>query len=120
MRSKYDTASFPEYHTSLDNLDLITPLGLQGAFDIYRHCIDALENVKLYRAVIPGEPQLGKRGLYPDLGTTDTFAAVKTMMGVLAYADGNHGIADVAEILEVDRQCLAIAEKFAALVCFAQ
>ncbi|MCW5675937.1 MAG: DUF4910 domain-containing protein [Xanthobacteraceae bacterium] len=115
MRSKYDTASFPEYHTSLDNLDLITPLGLQGAFDIYRHCIDALENVKLYRAVIPGEPQLGKRGLYPDLSTTDTFAAVKTMMGVLAYADGNHGIADVAEILEVDEsECLAIAEKFAA------
>lgn len=120
MRSKYDTPGFPEYHTSLDNLDLITPRGLEGAFGIYQHCINTLENAKLYRAVMPGEPHLGKRGLYPDLSTTYTFAAVKTTMGVLAYADGNHDIADIAEILQVDeRECIEIAKKLAAagLLC---
>lgn len=115
MRSKYGSAGFREYHTSLDNLDLITPQGLLGAFEIYRRCIDALENARIYRAVIPGEPQLGKRGLYPDLSTTDTFAAVKNMMGVLAYADGAHDVADIAGILGASEQeCAAIAERLSA------
>jgi aminopeptidase-like protein len=110
MRSKYDTPGFPEYHTSLDNLELITPRGLQGSFEIYSRCIEALENAKFYRAVVPGEPQLGKRGLYPSLSTTDTFATVRNMMGVLAYADGAHDIADIAEILGTSEQeCVAIA-----------
>ena len=112
MRTKYDTPGFPEYHTSLDNLDLITPQGLRGGFDIYRRCIDALESAKLYRAVVPGEPQLGKRGLYPSLSTTDTFATVKNMMGLLAYADGTHDLADIADILGASEQeCAALAGK---------
>jgi aminopeptidase-like protein len=113
MRSKYDT--YPEYHTSFDNLDLVTAGGLQGAFEIYRRCIAALESAKVYRAVVACEPQLGKRGLYPSLSTADTFAAVKNMMGVLAYADGAHDVADIADILETSvEECAAIAGKLAA------
>jgi aminopeptidase-like protein len=115
MRSKYNTPDFPEYHTSFDNLDLITPRGLQGAFKIYMRCIEALENAKLYCAVVFGEPQLGKRGLYPSLSTKDTFAAVRNTIGVLTYADGAHDIADFAELLDASKEeCTAIVDKLAA------
>lgn len=96
MRSKYGT--YPEYHTSLDDLEhVVTPAGLQGGLDVLQRCLELLEAGGRYRCVLPGEPQLGPRGLYPTTsfpGSTDT---VRTMMNVLAYCDGEHDLADLAE-----------------------
>ena len=41
MRSKY--GEFPEYHTSLDNLDLVTESGLIGGYMAIRKSIEILE-----------------------------------------------------------------------------
>ena len=100
MRSKYST--YPEYHTSLDDLTLVTPKGLQGAFDVVRECIEVIEGNRTYRAVCLGEPQLGKRGLYPTLSQRNNTAyATKTIVDMLAYADGENNLLDIAEILGV-------------------
>ena len=90
MRSKYYT--YPEYHTSLDDLNLVTPSGLQGSFDVLQECINRLENAERYKAVFLGEPQLGKRGLYPEFSTKATKSVVANMMNVLAYCDGTNDL----------------------------
>jgi aminopeptidase-like protein len=99
MRSKY--ATYPEYHTSKDDLSFITPSGLGGGFEALRKAVMAVEANAAYRATTPGEPNLGSRGLYPTLSTKDTARQVRSMMNVLAYADGAHDLLDVADMLEV-------------------
>ena len=88
MRSKY--AAYPEYHTSLDNLDVISSAGLQGGFDVIQRCIEILEKNTFWMATTLGEPQMGKRGLYSTISLKNSAASTREMMNVLAYCDGQH------------------------------
>lgn len=99
MRSKY--GEYPEYHTSLDNLDLITENGLSGSIALLAKALTAIESNAIYRTTALCEPQLGRRGLYPTLGTRTGSTAVRTLMNVLAYADGNYDLLSIAEMLSV-------------------
>ena len=105
MRSKYGT--YPEYHTSLDDLSLISSSGLAGAFGALQRCISLLEANHVYRATCLGEPQLGRRGLYPTLSQHGSGVKVKAMMDVLAYADGQGDLVSLAERIGVPAEaCL--------------
>lgn len=96
MRSKY--GRYPEYHTSLDDLEVITPQGLQGGFDVLRSCLELLEANREWSSIMPGEPQMGRRGLYPTTSRKDGAAAsTRSMMNVLAYCDGSHSLIDLCE-----------------------
>lgn len=97
MRSRY--ADYPEYHTSLDDLErVVTPTGLQGGFDVVRECIEALEHEMCLYATQLGEPQLGRRGLYHQITRKSTADDVMLRTNILAYADGQHAVADMADI----------------------
>jgi aminopeptidase-like protein len=98
-RSKYGT--YPEYHTSLDNLQLVTPSGLAGGYEMVRRCLEALEQNRRFQVNCFGEPCLGKRGLYPTLSQKNSASAVKTMMDFLAYADGKNDLVSIADIIGV-------------------
>jgi aminopeptidase-like protein len=98
MRSKY--GEYPEYHTSLDDLSLITPAGLGGGFKAHRQIIEALEHNIRPKVTVLGEPQLGKRGLYPTLSTSETKAQVQAMMDLISYADGSLTLLEIAERIE--------------------
>jgi aminopeptidase-like protein len=100
MRSKFET--FPEYHTSLDDLNLISPSGLEGGYDIVRDCVCLLEALGPYVCTTMGEPQLSRRGLYPDIGLRDTYPKIRSMMNLIAYSDGEHDLIDIADLLSVD------------------
>ena len=99
MRSKYGT--YPEYHTSDDNLAMVSPAGLAGGFGALQHAIECLEMNATPSVVVRCEPQLGKRGLYPTLSTLNTRVQVRDMMNLLAYADGARSLLEIAEIIEV-------------------
>src|SRR5689334_6751675 len=61
--------SFPEYHTSADDLDLVRPEALAQSFLAYLDVFDVLETNAAYVNLSPkGEPQLGRRGLYRAIG----------------------------------------------------
>ena len=98
-RSKY--GEYPEYHTSKDNLELISPEGLLGAYEVYQQCILALENNYSYKINVLCEPQLGKRGLYPTTSQKGTYDAVKVMIDFIAYADGSNDLIDISNIIGV-------------------
>jgi len=100
MRSKYGT--YPEYHTSLDNLDLINPIGLEGSFKVLQRVIQVLEENYYYEASFPCEPQLGKRGMYPTLSKKGSADEHRLLMDVLAHADGEMDLLDLANHLGQD------------------
>ena len=97
-RSKYGV--YPEYHTSADNMDLISPEGLQGAYDVMVKVINALEHNFHYRVLCKGEPQLGKRGLYPTISQKGTYGEVRAMTDFIAYADGHNDLIDISNRIE--------------------
>jgi len=99
MRSKY--GEYKEYHTSLDDLDYISPEGLNGTYEVYARVIDVLEKNNIYKLTTFGEPQLGKRGLYPTLSTTGTKEKVKDMMNFLAYCDGKTDLIDISNKINI-------------------
>jgi aminopeptidase-like protein len=110
MRSGY--MGYPEYHTSLDDLTLISPAGLAGGFGAIRKCIEVLEHNRTYKATTLCEPHLGGRGLYPTLGTRDVVQAVRALTNVLAYADGTRDLVNIATHVGVSaEEAIEIAEK---------
>ena len=98
-RSLY--TKYPEYHTSADNMDLISPEGLQGAYDVMVKVIMALENNYYYAMTCQCEPQLGKRGLYPTISYRGSHDSVNVIRDFTAYADGSHDLIDVSNLINV-------------------
>lgn len=104
MRSKY--ATYPEYHTSADDLTLVTPAGLSGGYRAIADCLEILEKDGFYRSTTPCEPQLGKRGLYPTISTRESGMAARDTINVLAFADGSRDLVGLAD--RIDRSALEI------------
>jgi aminopeptidase-like protein len=116
MRSQHGT--FPEYHTSADNLDFIHPEALAESLDVLARIVRTVEidreTWNLKREMFPrvatnsrftahvsrsflnlkpkGEPQLGKYGLY------ETFNGdMMPTLWLLNLSDGAHSLADIAQ-----------------------
>jgi aminopeptidase-like protein len=97
QRSQF--ATFPEYHTSGDNLDFIRPEHLEGSLRMIAQAIEVLECDACYRNMSPeGEPQLGRRGLYATIGgDKDSYAKNMAMLWLLNMSDGDHSLLDIAQ-----------------------
>ena len=105
MRSKYGT--YPEYHTSMDKIgQVVTPKGLQGSLDIHKKMIEIIENDCKPVSQVLGEPQLGRRGLHPMIGTDKKNKVTRNRLNLLSYSDGSLSLLDIAEKCEVPFETL--------------
>lgn len=97
MRSPH--GSFPEYHTSADNLNFVQPQCLADSFSKCLAVMQVLENNKTYLNQNPKcEPRLGKRGLYRAVGgQAEEELNELAILWVLNLSDGEYDLLDISE-----------------------
>jgi len=89
---------FPEYHTSADNLDFVTPASLEESLAVVSSIVDVLDANRHYLNTSPCcEPALGRRGLYRSAGGSGMDDENLARLWVLNQADGKHSLLDIAE-----------------------
>jgi aminopeptidase-like protein len=95
QRSQFGT--FPQYHTSGDNLDFIRPAYLAASYRIICAALDVVESDCRPRNTMPMcEPQLGRRGLYSAVGGQGPGNSL-ALLWVLNLSDGTNSLLDMAE-----------------------
>lgn len=96
MRGVHGT--FPEYHTSADNLDFLSPAALEGSLALLDALAELLSNDGRFQNLSPfGEPQLGKRGLFRATGGEIMHAMDSARLWILNLSDGSNSLLDIAE-----------------------
>ena len=102
FRTKY--GEFPEYHTSLDNFNLVTLKGCEGGFNVARKSIEIMLERNYPKSRYMCEPQMGKRGLYSTLGDKNKKKNSKNLMNFLQYADGTNSLEKISNLIKLDKK----------------
>ena len=96
--SRSANGGYPEYHSSADNLDLVSGESLAESLAVLERVVDIIERDACYLNLAgKGEPQLGRRGLYGDSGGKRVGNWEMAMLWVLNQSDGSHTLLDIAE-----------------------
>ena len=99
FRTKY--GEYPEYHSSMDNFDIVTYKGLMGGFKIAKKTIEIFQKKIIPFNKILCEPQLGKRNLYPKLSSNKIDLKSRRYLDFLQYADGKSSIEKIADLIKI-------------------
>jgi len=99
MRTKY--GRYPEYHTSLDNFDLVTQKGLQGGYKVVEKAISILMKNIIPKNLVICEPQMSRRGMYPTIGIKKQKNYSRNLMNFLQYADGTNDLIDISHYIKL-------------------
>tara|TARA_A100001015_G_C14886759_1_gene670756 strand:- start:160 stop:1173 length:1014 start_codon:yes stop_codon:yes gene_type:complete len=97
-KSKY--GEYPEYHTNKDDFNLVTKKGLIESYEIIKTIIKSFETSLKPKYTVLCEPQLGKKGLYPNLSSKRS-KIPNLRLDLLSYADGNKNIFEIAKKINV-------------------
>ena len=101
-RSSY--GSFPEYHTSADDLSFITAEALQDTLEKLERVMFIVDQNARHLNLKPmAEPMLGKYGLYSKTGgaKSDGFDDL-ALLWVLGYSDGSNDLLAISETSGID------------------
>ncbi len=98
MRTRY--GKYEEYHTSADNKSFISFEAMEESVNTCAEIINVIDKNAHYKNLMPYcEPQLGKRGLYPTMGSMkDTSQYVNAMMWVLNQSDGSKDLVEISNL----------------------
>ncbi len=99
FRSKY--GEYPEYHTSLDNFNVVTLKGIKGGFEVAKTAINILLKKIIPENKILCEPQMSKRGMYPTISRNKQDITTKTYMNFLQYADGKNSLKKISRLINI-------------------
>jgi aminopeptidase-like protein len=97
-RSVFGT--FPEYHTSADDLEFVTAAALAQSLDLFASLVEVIEDAEyLLSNCTRCEPQLGKYGLYDSVGGNRTDS--KAVLAMLWAMNGSGGSLSLQAISQV-------------------
>lgn len=103
-RSKYGT--FPEYHSSADNLNFISPEGLGSSIELYIKMIDEFESNQIYKSHFIGEPMYSKYLLRNSIGAGLLSDDEKKISDIVALSDGSSDTTEIANKLNLKKEYL--------------
>lgn len=96
MRSMYNT--YPEYHTSADNMNFVSENGMRGAFAVIKTAIDIIQSDRIPLAKTYGEPKLDKINLYRNHSLNGAKKDSNKYLQVLTYCDGKNELSYVRNL----------------------
>ena len=103
-RSKF--GEYKEYHTSLDNFNIVNVEGLLGGFKIVKSSIEDILKLKIPKSKIICEPHLSKYKLYNSINFKDQKNLSMNLLNFLQYSDGKNTIEDISQIINLNnREC---------------
>jgi len=102
FRSKY--GKYREYHTSLDDFELVTERGITGSFKVVKKAIEILLKKIIPKSNILCEPHMGKRKLYPTLSFKSNKNLIRNLMSFLQYSDGRNDLYQISKLLKINIQ----------------
>jgi aminopeptidase-like protein len=119
---------YPGYHNSLDNKAFMSVDALVASINEIESLLKTAEIAGCFVNQSPyGEPQLGKRDLYPNInsaataqysndGVIDARTFLNHLLTILNYSDGQHAMLDIAAMLETEVEALRpVVEKLEAV-----
>ena len=98
---------YPEYHSSMDNLEFVKARQISETLDLYRRLIAKIESRRIYRSLNPCcEIMLSKHGLYPATGGAqrpdlEGRSELDLILWLLFLCDGRNDIDSIAARLAV-------------------
>lgn len=101
---------YPEYHTSADNLDFITPQALNESLEICTEILAMIDANTCFLNLSPEcEPRLGARGLYAATGGRGPADFELALLWVLNQSDGLNDLLAIAQKSRFPFQLIASA-----------
>ncbi len=115
---------YAAYHTSMDDKAFMTIAAVERSIDEIERILRTVEISGAFQNLAPyGEPQLGPRGLYPNLnaastrknsddGLLDGRTFLNRTLIVLNYSDGEHTMLEIADLAECSvEECRPVVER---------
>lgn len=104
FRTKY--GEFKEYHSSLDDFNLVTIDGIKGGFNVAKESIKNLINSEIPKSKIKCEPKLSKRNMYNSISKidyrSDKLNFSKKVLNFLQYSDGLNRLEDISKKINLN------------------
>ncbi len=100
MRSKYGT--YPEYHTSDDNYNLVTQKGLSESYSLIKKIILNFDKFIIPQSIVMCEPHLSKRKLYPSTSSGNIGEYHRNIINFLNYSDGKNNLNMISAITKIN------------------